>query len=547
MLDSTLSDNSSDRNGGGIRTSSGNVSLTASTLSGNSSGSRGAVTAVGYTLGGIYISSGEVSLVNSTLSGNSSVGEGGGIRTSSGNVSLNASTLSGNSSDRNGGGIRNYSGNVSLTNSTLSGNSSGGDGGGIWSDDSRVLIVNSTVTGNSTLGVGGGIGLIADDADDTSRLTIRNSIVAGNTDNGTAPDVEAIGDVVNDLIVENSLIGDTTGSGITTTTGTGNILNENALLAALADNGGPTQTHRLLPGSLAIDAGSNALAVDQDGNALASDQRGEDRIAFGTVDIGAYELQSTTIGPRVISTVRDEGGVLARPDLLNTFSVSFDQDVNVSAGDLFVDNETFGFAVDTSSVGFGYDAATLTATWDFSSLVLDAAFYSFELSETITGVIGGFRLDGDGDGDGVAGSNSFESVYVAIPGDANLDGQVDVLNDGFALVANLNTTTNAVFADGDFNGDGQVDVLGDAFILVANLGRDVRLPATALGGSGIVQSSVSLPAQQSSVTVPVPVSADADEQESLTATGSTSPTSKQPQLVLAGDHDLRDDVFGSNF
>ena len=33
-------------------------------------------------------------------------------------------------------------------------------------------------------------------------------------------------------------------------------------LGTLADNGGPTQTIALLPGSPAIDKGSNALAVD---------------------------------------------------------------------------------------------------------------------------------------------------------------------------------------------------------------------------------------------------------------------------------------------
>ena len=58
----------------------------------------------------------------------------------------------------------------------------------------------------------------------------------------------------------------------------------------LANNGGPTQTHALLEGSLAIDAGSNALAVDENGNPLATDQRGEARIQFGTVDIGAVEF-----------------------------------------------------------------------------------------------------------------------------------------------------------------------------------------------------------------------------------------------------------------
>ncbi len=53
------------------------------------------------------------------------------------------------------------------------------------------------------------------------------------------------------------------------------LLNVNPMLGALQDNGGPTLTESLLPGSPAIDAGSNALAVDPStGLPLTTDQRG---------------------------------------------------------------------------------------------------------------------------------------------------------------------------------------------------------------------------------------------------------------------------------
>ena len=121
-------------------------------------------------------------------------------------------------------------------------------------------------------------------------LTVINSIIAGNTDDGTAPDL-LVDDAVTELVAEHSLIGDTTGSLITASTGTGNILDQPALLGPLADNGGPTLSHALLAGSPAIDAGSAALAVDTDGNLLSTDQRGIgfDRINFGQVDIGSFE------------------------------------------------------------------------------------------------------------------------------------------------------------------------------------------------------------------------------------------------------------------
>ena len=56
-------------------------------------------------------------------------------------------------------------------------------------------------------------------------------------------------------------------------------------------------------------------------------------------------------------------------------------------------------------------------------------------------------------------------------GDLNLDGEVDILNDGFTLVGSLGEPGPFGYQDGDLNADSQVDVLNDAFRLIQNLGR----------------------------------------------------------------------------
>jgi hypothetical protein len=75
------------------------------------------------------------------------------------------------------------------------------------------------------------------------------------------------------------------------------------LLGPLQDNGGPTPTHALLPGSPAIDAVSLAACTyDDDGDpgtpevSLAKDQRGVARPQGGSCDIGAYELTACADG-----------------------------------------------------------------------------------------------------------------------------------------------------------------------------------------------------------------------------------------------------------
>ena len=58
-------------------------------------------------------------------------------------------------------------------------------------------------------------------------------------------------------------------------------------------NGGPTDTHALLPGSVAIDRIPAEDCVDADGAPLTTDQRGEPRPETGGTmcDVGAFEVQ----------------------------------------------------------------------------------------------------------------------------------------------------------------------------------------------------------------------------------------------------------------
>ncbi|TWT35311.1 hypothetical protein KOR34_02010 [Posidoniimonas corsicana] len=263
LIESTLSGNTSHFDGGGIYTRAGGVTLTSSTLSGNTTGYNGRG-------GGIYAGYGEVTLTNSTLSGNKCDFYGGGIFNFFGGVTLTSSTLSGNTSNNRGGGILTLAGGVTLNSSTLSGNASRFNGGGIYTFEGAVTLTSSTVTNNqASQGAGGGV--FVSDTGTNPAITVQNSIIAGNTDSGAAPDLRP--DPGSPVSIDHSLIG-----------AAGSVFDP--LLGPLADNGGPTQTHALLPGSPAINAGDPALAS-------GFDQRGAPflRDDGAGVDIGAFELQ----------------------------------------------------------------------------------------------------------------------------------------------------------------------------------------------------------------------------------------------------------------
>ena len=247
--------------------------------------------------GGILNSGGTLTLNAVAVSNNFSTGTsfGGGINNGSGTMTILNSLVSGNTATRFGGGIENF-GVLNLANSTVSGNTAGSggvnSGGGAAINNGGTLNMNNvTVTGNTynntsgrgaTGGISSGGGIV----------NSRNTIIAGNAFNGASPDV--LGGFTSN---GNNLIGSTTGStGFTQSSDKTGVA---ANLAALANYGGQTDTHRLLPGSPAIDAGDGCvIAQSCIGNnplvALQTDQRGTGFARqFGSAaDIGAFEAQA---------------------------------------------------------------------------------------------------------------------------------------------------------------------------------------------------------------------------------------------------------------
>ncbi len=222
-----------------------------------------------------------------TLSSGDVNGDGGAVWIRSAHVSFNNCTLSGNRANA-GGAIHKEGGAsfLSLNNSTVANNHSVTQGGGINNSFGNLELTHATITGNTCDQRAGGIFLFLG-----FYPTMRNCIVAGNTA-GQFPDIDGI---VSTSTSSHNLISDpgttpsannNNGAGGLTDGVNGNILGVDALLGALADNGGPTATMAPDPASPAID-GAVLLA------GFATDQRGIARPRGALPDIGAFEAPTT--------------------------------------------------------------------------------------------------------------------------------------------------------------------------------------------------------------------------------------------------------------
>src|SRR5438874_4098912 len=262
--------------------------------------------APGFENGGAILFGGSaLSLINCTVSGNSTANEGGGISTSVGNQTLRieSSTLSSNYAGDYGGGIAN-SGTLIINNSTLSGNRGEFAAGAIlngFNGDALLIVSNSTLSGNTTQLHGGGIFNGGQSAISNSTLSGNSGMTAGAIVNRLATlDIEStilnrgelgpnISNDIGTITSHGHNLSSDDGGGVLN--GPGDQINTNPLLGPLQNNGGPTFTHALLPGSPAIDAGDPNFTPPP-----FFDQRGAgfDRLVNGRIDIGSFEVQGPT-------------------------------------------------------------------------------------------------------------------------------------------------------------------------------------------------------------------------------------------------------------
>jgi hypothetical protein len=243
--------------------------------------------------GGLYSSVG-ATMTDSTVSGNKALGApgvfysygfGGGAFSRSPPAILTNTTINENEADYGGGIFAQVAfydtPPFEIENSTISGNIAHRGGGGA-SIAGSVLIANSTIAFNQAgdYGSGGIVFGYTYPAGAATFLDVESTIIANNAVTGTsfAADVGNHSGTDATVVGANSLI---VASNLTVP---GDTIRLDPLLGPLADNGGPTRTHALLPGSPAIDAGSNTLNFE-------FDQRGAGyfRVIGPTADIGAFE------------------------------------------------------------------------------------------------------------------------------------------------------------------------------------------------------------------------------------------------------------------
>jgi hypothetical protein len=298
-------DNPPSNRGGGCVSSTGNVFLDNSTVSSCY------VSSSAYAAGGGIYALHTVSLYRSSVTGNTAHSNGdGGYATGGGirayNLELNQSTVSGNTASHTGTGRAAGGGGAALfvhaSDSTISGNGAASANAGIYAG--YAYLFNSTISGNHadhgrvggvyaiyvaqifscTIAANTGKGAVAAGLYGGFALSpasiLQSTIIAHNSASGVELDFGSFGPVLG----SNNLIMATQGG----TAVPVDTIVEDPLLGPLQDNGGPTKTQALLPGSPAINTGKVAADV-------FLDQRGFPRVVGSMPDIGAVEIDPDVV------------------------------------------------------------------------------------------------------------------------------------------------------------------------------------------------------------------------------------------------------------
>jgi CSLREA domain-containing protein len=335
----TVTNSNSTGNGGGIYNAGGTVTLKSSTIGDNTAQGSG---------GGIENASGTTIISDNTINNNHAVADGGGIHNTAtltmtnvwthdnqsdssgagiynaGQATIKESPIHDNYAMLNGGNIYNSNnggfGLLTVVQTAISHGFADANGGGIY-NDGALTVTNTTINTNRAQRGDGIYNAAA-----TFPITLTNTTLVDNTNIPVFPGegLYNSGSAIvlkNTLIAQNGASGDCAGS-ITSAghnlefgdtcglNATGDITGSNPLLSPFQDNSGNTWTYALLPGSPALNAGTNV-------GCPSTDQRGVLRPHGAFCDIGAYE---TNYAPQAVadgfSTAEDTPLIVTAPGLL---------------------------------------------------------------------------------------------------------------------------------------------------------------------------------------------------------------------------------------
>lgn len=250
------------------------------------------VTITGGSDGGIF-NQGQLTVTRVTVTGNQASYGGGIFNTPTSSAIVEFSTISNNTAVNEGGGIR-FDAAGLVISSTITGNKilasccdgterdggTSGEGGGI---DARgggpVTIINSTIVGNHSVTGGGGINIATSYQGDPGGVfdalgnevlgrpvELMNTVISGNTSDAGPRNCK------NTIAGIHSFGGNIADDDSCFLTAERDLPNTDPQLTALANHGGPTDTHALRAGSPALKNGLSRQcpALDQTGSKRAS-------------------------------------------------------------------------------------------------------------------------------------------------------------------------------------------------------------------------------------------------------------------------------------
>ena len=334
-----------------ITSSAGNVQISGLTMANGIANS-------GDGLGGAIRNAANLTLTDCALTDNLAAADGGAIYHDGSNHTANLTlvncTISGSGANASGGAIfiGAYGGHttVNLTNCTLDHNTAGQYGGAIYNDgtgngNAALTVTNCTFNQNAAPNTGG---IVTDGLNPGSSgiatVTLRNTILRTGSNGGN---LASDGGTITSQ--GNNLSDDPAGGSAGTAPGgflnaAGDIRNTDPQLGSLGNNGGPTDTIPLLPGSVATNGGNDA-------NAPATDQRGFSRA--GVSDIGAFEFDGVAPVLKITSVVRQNGHLILHGRGVASRSQTIEAAADPNGGNF----SSIGTAISDAAGGFQYDDA----------------------------------------------------------------------------------------------------------------------------------------------------------------------------------------------